>query len=203
MLTRGLLVRLFVGGLVASGMCAVWVHAQRTTGAQTPSLGDSARRIREEQGKSRPPAKVITNDDIANLKGSISVVGSTPSAPAAAEPGKTPAASGAPDAATKSETPEVKDEAYWRKRFAEARKVLADDQKELDILQREFNLKQEQFYQDPNAAMREQYTRGDLNKTQETINAKKAAVQKDQDAIRSLEDDLRKAGGDSGWAREK
>jgi hypothetical protein len=201
MLTRGL-VRLIAGGLMVSGMCAVLVHAQGTTGAQTPSLGESARRIREEQGKSRPPAKVITNEDIGNLKGSISIVGTAATAPTA-ETGKAPAASGAVEAATKSGAPEVKDEAYWRKRFTDARKVLADDQKELDILQREFNLKQEQFYQDPNAAMREQYTRGDLNKTQETINTKKADVQKDQDAIRSLEDELRKAGGDSGWAREK
>jgi chromosome segregation ATPase len=200
MLTRGL-VRLIAGGLMVSGMCAVLVQAQGTTGAQAPSLGESARRIREEQGKSRPPAKVITNEDIGNLKGSISVVGTAATAPAA-ETDKAPAA-GASEAATKSAAPEVKDEAYWRKRFAEARKVLADDQKELDILQREFNLKQEQFYQDPNAAMREQYTRGDLNKTQDTINTKKADVQKDQDAIRSLEDELRKAGGDAGWAREK
>jgi hypothetical protein len=202
MLTRGL-IRLIAGGLMVSGMCAVLAHAQG--GAQTPSLGESARRVRQEQGKSRPAAKVITNDDIANLKGTVSVVGTEPEPPAAAaaEPGKTPAASGASEAATKSEAPTAKDESYWRKRFAEARKVLADDQKELDVLQREFNLKQQQFYQDPNAAMREQYSRGDLNKTQETINTKKADVQKDEDAIRSLEDELRKTGGDSGWAREK
>ena len=44
----------------------------------------------------------------------------------------------------------VKDEAYWRKKFADANKKLTDDAHELDILQREYNLKEQQYYSDPN-----------------------------------------------------
>jgi len=79
---------------------------------------------------------------------------------------------------------------------------MADDSKELDVLQREYNLKQQQFYQDPNVALREQYGRADLNKTQDQINTKKTDVEKDQQAIAALEDQLRQAGGDAGWARD-
>jgi len=93
-------------------------------------------------------------------------------------------------------------EAAWRGRFAEARKTLAEDSKELDVLQREFNLKQQQFYSDPNVALREQNSRKDLDDTQAQIDAKKADVAKDQQAISDLQDALRKSGGDPGWGTE-
>ena len=95
----------------------------------------------------------------------------------------------------------VKDEAYWRGQFAAARKKLADDSKELDILQREYNLKEQQFYTNPNVALREQYGRADLNKTRSEIDAKTTAVAKDKQDITTLEDQLRQAGGNPGWAR--
>jgi chromosome segregation ATPase len=95
-----------------------------------------------------------------------------------------------------------KDEASWRAKFAAVRKTLADDTKELDILQREFNLKQEQFYQDPTAALKEQHSRDDLNKTQSEIDAQKQTVEKDKQALSDLEDELRRSGGDPGWANE-
>jgi chromosome segregation ATPase len=95
-----------------------------------------------------------------------------------------------------------KDEVSWRARFAAARKTLADDTRELDILQREFTLKQQQFYQDPNAALKQQYSRDDLNKSQSEIETKKQAVEKDKQALSDLEDELRKAGGNPGWASE-
>ena len=95
----------------------------------------------------------------------------------------------------------VKDEAYWRKQFAELNKVLAADAKELDILQREYNLKQQQYYSDPNTAMKEQFDRKDLTDTKTNIDEKTAAVAKDKQDIADLEDALRQAGGDPGWAR--
>src|SRR5260370_3268817 len=96
-----------------------------------------------------------------------------------------------------------KDEASWRAKFAAARKTLGDDSKELDILQREFNLKQQQYYTDPTAALKEQNSREDLNKTQSQIDAKKQTVEKDKQALADLEDELRKAGGNAGWADER
>jgi hypothetical protein len=171
-------------------------HAQDIPATNTPSLGDAARKARAEKKDTSKPAKVFTNDDLGGLKGTISVIGSEP-----------PAA-GTDKTADKTEAKKPasgdgkKDEASWRAKFAAARKLLAQDTKELDILQREYNLKQQQFYQDPTAAMKEQYSRADLDKTQGQIDAKKQDIEKDKQALSNLEDDLRKAGGDPGWANE-
>ena len=204
---------LATGVLLASSLCPILAQTQNGTAPQQPaSVADAARKARE-QSKGRPqPAKVFTNEDVPNLKGTVSVVGPAPAEPAAAPAtseavGATPAdASAAAAAATPGAAaapkPEVKDETYWRAKFAEARKKLADDTREVDILQREYNLKQQQFYLDPNVALREQNSRADLNKTLEQINTKKQDVERDQQAITALEDQLRQAGGNAGWSRE-
>jgi hypothetical protein len=179
-----------------------------TVGSQSASLGDAARKVRAEKKGSGKSAKVFTNDDLGDLKGTISVIGSEPpSADASAKPGSGAAAAGkaedkkTPGADAKKPATE-NGEAYWRGKFAAARKTLAEDSKELDVLQREYNLKLTQFSQDPNYALHEQYSRDDLNKTQNQIDAKKQDVEKDKQAISDLEDDLRKSGGEPGWASE-
>ena len=131
------------------------------------SLGDAARRARAEKKDAPKNAKVFTNDDVGSLKGTINVVGPDPT-PAAdtSNPAAAKVASAAPGGAGKGE-------AYFRDKFAAARRALADDSRELDVLQREFGLKQTQYYSDPNVAMREQYGREDLNKTQAGIDTKK------------------------------
>jgi chromosome segregation ATPase len=172
-----------------------------SSGSQSDSLGDAARKARAQKKDSNKPAKVFTNEDMGSLKGTISVVGSEP-APAS---GADNAAEKTADKKTPSDDSKkegAKDEAYWRTKFAAARKTLADDSKELDILQREFNLKQEQYSQDPNWAMHEQNSRADINKTQSEIDAKKQDVEKDKQALSDLGDELRKSGGDAGWANE-
>ena len=80
---------------------------------------------------------------------------------------------------------------------------MADDAHELDILQRDYNLKQQQYYSDPNVAMRQQYTRQDLIDTKTQIDDKTAAVAADKQALSDLEDQLRQAGGEPGWANPK
>jgi hypothetical protein len=181
--------------LFVSGVSITRAQDNPAAGSNSQSLGDAARKARAEKKDTKKPAKVFTNEDLGGLKGTISVIGDQP-APA----------TGTDKASDKAEAkkPDDKknDEATWRAKFAAARKVLAEDTKELDILQREYNLKQEQFYQDPTAAMKEQYSRSDLAKTQGQIDAKKQAIEKDKQAISDLEDALRKAGGEPGWANE-
>jgi hypothetical protein len=162
---------------------------------------EAARIAKEKKQVQRQPAKVYTNEDVAGLKGDISVVGVVPEPPAA-DAAPAPAGDAGTPAAAAPAT-QVKDEAYWRKAFADARKKLADDTKELDILQREFNLKQQQFYSDPNVALREQHGREDLNRTQEQIEVKKQDVEKAKQALVDLEAELRRSGGNPGWAREQ
>ncbi len=204
-------------GLILCGTTALMLGLQVQVHAAFPqsaiSVAEAARKNREQKKDQKPVAKVYTNEDLPNLKGSVSVVGSVPAAPPAASTDARPADGTAPAgvatgdkpgaeaAAVTAPAPPVKDEAYWRAAFADARKKLADDTKEADVLQREFNLKQQQYYSDPNQALREQNTRKDLNDTQAQIDTKNADVAKDKAAIANLEDELRKSGGDAGWAR--
>src|ERR1700737_4287441 len=161
------------------------------------SVADAARKAQASKKPSAKPAMVFTNDNLDSRKGTISVVGQVPAPPAdktAASADKTK------KAPAEDKSPASKGEAYWRKTFAEARKKLADDTHELDILQREYNLKQQQYYSDPNTAMREQFSRQDLTDTKTKIDEKTAALAQDKQAISDLEDALRQAGGEPGWA---
>jgi len=68
-------------------------------------------------------------------------------------------------------------------------------------MQRELGVLDVQYYSDPVKAMQQDLTRADINKKTADIEAKKQQIEADKQAISDAEDDLRKAGGDSGWAR--
>jgi hypothetical protein len=170
------------------------------------SVAAAARKAQAQKKSSAKPVTVFTNDNIDTVKGTINVVGETPAPPAdktttVQDKTKTPPTDDKSKAAPADDkSGSTKDEAYWRKAFADARKKLADDTHELDILQREYNLKQQQYYSDPNTAMREQYNRQDLTDTKTKIDEKTATVAQDKQAISDLEDALRQSGGEPGWA---
>lgn len=194
MLSRKLLLATTVLALTTTAVVTRAQDAATDTSSQAGSVADAARKARAQKKDAVKPAKVFTDDNVGDIRGQISVVGSQP-APQADDAKKD-------DTKTANASDGKKDEAYWQARFAAARKQLADDTREVDILQREFNLKQEQYYQDPTAAMKQQYSRADLDKTQSDIDAKKQAVEKDKQAISDLEDELRRSGGEPGWANE-
>jgi predicted RNase H-like nuclease (RuvC/YqgF family) len=157
-------------------------------------VADAARKAREQKKNAPPPKKVYTNDDI----------------PSAAQTGPAPSAKPSGDASqtADAETPagqadeKVKDpQAYWQKRFQKARDNLAKAEKELDVLQRELDKNQVQYYSDPQKALMQQHDRSDINDHQAKIDAKKKEVDSLKQQLSDLEDELHKAGGDSGWAR--
>lgn len=157
---------------------------------QQESVVDAARKAQAAR-KTAPPAKMVIDDDtLGTLKGTVNVVGDT----TATDQSK----SG--DKPKSDEKGPVKGEAYWRGKFADAYRKLADDSKELDITQRERNLNQEQFYTDPNASLKQLYSRKDLNDEKTKIDELTARVAQDKTDISNLEDELRQAGGESGWA---
>jgi chromosome segregation ATPase len=168
--------------------------AQQSTG---DPVADAARKAREQKKKDTPkPKKVYTDDDLNHL-----VTGTPVSAPGTTEEGaaKNSDAQGK-DAAGK--TGEAKDsaEAAWRKQFREAYKNLDRAQRELDILQREDNKAQLQYYNDPQKALAEQYTRKDINEKDAKIAAKRKEIDQIKQQISDMEEALRKSGGDPGWA---
>lgn len=162
------------------------------------SVADAARKAQEAK-KNAPKAKMtIDNDNLGTLTGTVNVVGEQP-APSGDQANKAEGEK-KPNTAAPGEKAPVKDEAYWRAKFAAANKKLADDEHELDILQREFNLKQDQFYTNPTVQLKQEYSRQDLNDSRAKIDAKAAVVDQDKMDISNLEDELRQAGGDPGWA---
>lgn len=167
--------------------CPGFLSAQQD---QQESVADAARKAQAAR-KTAPPAKMVIDDDtLSTLKGTVNVVGDT----TAQDPSK----SG--DKPKSDEKGPAKDEAYWRGKFAAAYKKLADDSKELDITQRERNLNQEQFYTDPMASLKQDYSRKDLNDAKAKIDDLTARVAQDKTDISNLEDELRRAGGEPGWA---
>jgi len=163
------------------------------TPAQDQNSGDvaaAARKAREQQKDAPKPKKVLTNDDI-------------PSAPADTKPaGATAAQTGDQTAASDKEADnDPKSEASWRKRFKALHDKIAAAQKELDILQRELDKDQVQYYSNPQEALMQQHDRSDVNDRTAKIDAKKKEIDSLNQQLSDLEDELRKSGGDPGWAR--
>lgn len=171
-------------------------EAQRA--AKPDPLVEAARKAREAQKNAPKASTVFTNDNIPATPGAVSVVGST----SAEASGKSSASSDKAVGAGQPGSSAKNDEATWRKKFAEARQKLAQDQTELSILQRESDQLQVQYYPDPTKALMQSVDRSDIIKKQKAIDDKKKDIDADQQAITTLESELRKAGGDPGWARE-
>lgn len=196
--------RILSGLLAGAALLAGGVATTRAQDAsQQPedAVAAAARKAREQKKKEdAKPKKVYTDDDLSKLKGGVTTataeVPKMPGQEDAAKPGEQPPA-GAEGAADKpKETPERR----WRKRFADAYKDLDRTERELDILQRENDKAQVQYYSDPTKALKEQYTRKEINDRDTKIAAKQKEVQQAKDRISDLEDQLRKDGGDPGWA---
>jgi hypothetical protein len=157
-----------------------------------PSLADAARKARQAKKTEPKNTKVFDNDNIPSA-GNINVVG------ADAAPADGSAAPPAPGAA---KTSLAQEEQSWRNRFAVARAKQARNEAELDILQRELSKLQVGFYpNDPMKQMQQDLTRSDIINQQAKIDKKQAEIAADKAAISDLEDALRHAGGDPGWAR--
>jgi predicted RNase H-like nuclease (RuvC/YqgF family) len=180
-------------------------HAQQQPQPQPPqqqppkgSLAEAARKAREERKKLPKPAVVYTNDNLPFPGGAVSVVGSAPAPPKEAA-GSAETSGKGKEAAEKPT--DKKGEEYWRKRFADARQKLSMDQQGLEVLQRELGELDKQYYPDPQKAMEQQYSQKDINEKRAKIADKQKEIEKDQQALADLEDEMRASGGSAGWAR--
>jgi len=179
--------------LVLTAFAALPAPAQQDQSSDP--VADAARKARAEQKNAPAAKKVYTNDDIPSAPQPAPATTANPSGDAS-QPGDSSTS------ATSSEDEKTKNpEAYWRKRFQKTRDDLAKAEKELDVLQREFDKSQVQYYSDPQKAMMQQNTRADINDHQTKIDAKKKEIDSLRQQLSDMEDELRKDGGDPGWAR--
>jgi DNA repair exonuclease SbcCD ATPase subunit len=187
------------------GQSSSQTAAQPSSPSVTPAqarpvdpLVAAARKAREQKKDQAKPARVFDNDNIPT-QGGVSAVGNAP-AGEPAEGGAT-AEPGGERAAAKTAPPSGNDEKAWRERFAKLHKKLEQDQADLDIMQRELGVLDVQYYNDPMKGMQQGYTRGDINEKTAKIDDKKKQIEADQQALSDAEDELRRSGGDIGWAR--
>ncbi len=167
--------------------------SQATATPQPQSLAEAARKARAAE-KTAPKATVVfTNDNIPTASSAVSVVGQSAASSSSEAAGNS--ASGATPAA-------AGDEAAWRQKFADARHKIDQDKQDLALMQRELGELNVQYYTNPTQALMQSISRSDIDKKQAAIDAKQKELAADEQALSDLQDELRKAGGDPGWARE-
>ena len=169
--------------------------------SQQDPLAAAARKAREQKKEAPKSTKVFTNDNIPTT-GGISSVGEEEEPKKEEKPGQTGAGAnlGGANSGTAKSSSASNDEAAWRSRFAKLRHKLEQDQADLDVMQRELGVLDTQYYSDPNKQLQQQLSREDINKKTADIEARKKDVEADKRAISDAEEELRKAGGDPGWA---
>ena len=179
-------------------------HQQQQEGQQQAGdpVADAARRARQQQKDAAKPKKVYTDDDVkpathSSESGAATGQGSQGAGGAQAAPGKKQGAEANGEGDSGKNDPET----TWRKRFADQRGKIATAEKELDILQRESDKSQVQYYSDPQKALMEQNTRKDINDKNAKIEQKKQEIANLKQRLDDMEAELRKSGGDPGWAR--
>jgi hypothetical protein len=190
--------------LMALSLTSLPGRAQQQQDSSQQSTGDpvadAARKAREKKKESAKPKKVYTDEDVNHLtSGGVPAASDADASGAAKEGGKNSEAQ-AKDAGAKTSEPQESAESRWRKQFREAYANLDRAQRELDILQREDGKAQVQYYSDPQKALTEQYTRKEINDKDAKIAAKKQEIEQLKQRISGMEDELRKSGGDPGWA---
>lgn len=164
-------------------------------------VADAARKARDQKKEAAKTKKVYTNEDLGDLPANaVSTLGAAPEK-AEGQPGQGEKAKADGTAEADKDRDKDKDqEKAWRSRFKNAYAKLAQLQKELDILQREESKAELQYYPDPQKALNEGYTRKEINDKQAKITQKQQEIDQQKQHISDMEDDLRKAGGDPGWA---
>ena len=169
------------------------------------SLADLARQAKAQRAKSHEKPKVYTNEDIQALP-------PLPMVTTDAKPGNQAAQE---TAGNKAEHPSPKPgpagagsqkhgEEYFRDRMGQLEERLELDRRELTVLNQKLGQSQMMYYSDPVRGLLQSSgptAMSDVHGLQDRIAAKQAEIDKDQEAIDDLHEELRRAGGDPGWLR--
>jgi hypothetical protein len=179
---------------------ALGLFLSRTLAAQSPTLGEVAKK-ESERRKAQPAAgKVYTNKDLPSNA-------QKPSAPAAetAAPGDPVAAATEQkkaDAVAEGDKPqgEQKDQAYWKGRLAAAREELRRAELFADALQTRINTLNKDFNSRDNPAQRARLG-ADRTEALNELTRVKQDVERGKKQIQDIEEEARKAGVPPGWLR--
>ena len=181
--------------IIFAVLCLAGLPACAQSQSSDP-VADAARKAREDKKNAAKPKKVYTDDDV---KSAAAAAAATP-APSDSS-GAAPAGTAGPQKTDEAPKEDPNGEKAWRKRFKDQRDKLAKAETELDVLQRESQKLQIEYYPDPQKALSEQNSRKDVNEKMAKIKAKQQEIAQLKQRLEDMEADLRKSGGDPGWAR--
>jgi hypothetical protein len=195
--------------LAGAALAIVLSVAPLTAHAQTPSLGEVARKEAERRKALPPAGKVYTNKDLpasaqkpatpSSGAGTETTIPLDPVAAATADkpadkPGDKPAED---DGKGKGE---VKNEAWWRAKMAAAREAVRRNELFAESLQTRINSLSRDFTSRDNPAQRAQIGRDRTDALSELAKLKQE-VERGKQEIADLEEEARKASVPPGWLR--
>lgn len=170
---------------------ALPVLAAQSQSNQKESLGEAARKARQQKKPATKPVKVLTEDDLARPP--VTPVPSVQNAQAseAQIPGEAPAAKEeqAPPGETRAAEPGGKLEEQRAKLEAdmkEAKQQLAEAEKQLNLAQREFDLRRDQYYSNPDFKSDKQ-GKAQLDSLQQEVSFRQQEVERLKDKVSALE----------------
>ncbi len=182
-----------VTGLVAATLLVSWL-AGGMASAQTPTLGDVAKKEEERRKKLAAPAKVYTNKDLPKPAATVP-------APAAGAPEAPPAVEQKlPPAPTPEEPKNEKDEAWWRKRISDVRQELTRNEMAAEAFQSRINALTTDFVNRDDPYQRAQIAI-DRQKALAELERVKAEAVRLKQLIADIEEEGRQAGVPPGWLR--
>jgi hypothetical protein len=193
---------LFVRLSVALPAAALFLSATTTLWAQTPPLGEVARKEQERRRALPATSKVYTNKDLpasATKTGEAAAPAAKPAEPSSAIPGEgqTPAAA----AAAAPEQPAAKnDEAVWRKRISDAREELRRNEMFASALETRLNSLTNDVLSRDDPAQRARLA-ADRKDVQNELARVKQEIERGKKAIADIEEEARKASVPPGWLR--
>ena len=176
--------------------------------AQTPTLGEVAKKEADRR-KAQPAAgKVYTNKDLpasaqapAPASGTGTAAPVDPVAAATAEKPAEPKPQGEtkPEGGTKPEG-ETKDEAWWKNRMMSTREELRRNEMFAEALQTRINALSRDYTSRDNPAQRRQIGQERAESLSE-LNRVKQDVERGKKQVADIEEEARKAGVPPGWLR--
>jgi hypothetical protein len=170
--------------------------------AQAQSLADVARTEAARRKAVDAPGRVYTNGDLRT-----DVSKAVPPAPAAGTPSEatqqaatTPAAATGTAPAPAAQGGEVRDQAYWSSRMADARATLDRNQAFAQALQNRIDMLWTDFVNrgDP---VQQRAIEQDRNRALAELDSLKKDIASNQQAITDIENEARRAGVPAGWLR--
>lgn len=174
--------------------------AATVAGAQdqsSVSLGEAARKARQNQSQPSPNVKVYDNDNLPKSGNISTTTGDYAGVAAPASTSRTSSATGAAAAGKDASSDEAKKKQAdeFQQKAGDLKKNIDQLSRELDVMQREQRLRAAAYYGDAGTKLRgaNQYAADD-KKYQETLQAKQAELDAAKATLDQLRDDIRKAG---------